>query len=498
MKSIRKKESRKTYLVAIYRSLQALWAHGQSGKKNPSIIDNFIRTDKKKLATIIEDDWATEKAFTITESLAISLGITKKKSRDDSSYDEFNRTEQTVQVLDKTFKLCTAVQDMTAKIMNQGAAKESTTATFEESWAYKAVLLASSKSKTEPASKISDSLEEVRKHPEKTARDTIAQILNLKLKANFRIDKAMAANIRSFQIFQFDSELLANMTIFHCFPRSAFELRDIMTGEELDTRIKAKAISSSTVKSFFEQKLGIADTAIEFVDQMFNFWKFNCFMFGDNAWITGQIHKLYETIRDLRNEIKSLQKVDNEYIARIASKINNDYHLFLTSCIHADEDIEKVKWGYLEDCAEEISSTLHKRAPLGFVLTEMIQKVIDQSNQEQKRKQDADGNEVKTPTGFSPARNKQKRKHKNKNKNHDNSDEDDDSDREVDPQSKNPKVNPNWKMSWKEFRQVISPHVAKCPKVNDKAVCARLMLLNTLRCLRLVAWALFSARWIEK
>jgi hypothetical protein len=296
MKSIRKKESRRTYLITIYRSLQAFWTHGQPGKKNPSIIDNFIRTDKKKLAKIIEEEWATKKACTITESLATSLGITKKKSKDDSFFDDFNHNEQTVQVLDKTVKLCTAVQDMTAKLMNQGAAKEPTTAAFEESWAYKAVLLASSELKLESATKILDSLEEVRKYPEKTARDTIAQILNLKLRANFRIDKAMAANIRSFQIFQFDSELLANMTIFHCYPRSAFELRDIMSGEELDTRIKAKAISSSTVKSFFEQKLGIADSAIEFVDQMFNFWKFNCFMFGDRAWITIQIQKLYETI----------------------------------------------------------------------------------------------------------------------------------------------------------------------------------------------------------
>jgi hypothetical protein len=326
MKSTRKKESRKAYLVAIYRSLQAFWTHGQPGKKNPSIIDNFIRSDNKKLATIIEDDWATEKALNITESLAISLGITKKKSKDDTStIDGLHQTEHTAQILDKSIKLCTAVQDITAKIMNQGAAKEQTTATFEESWAYKAVLLASSMEKTEPATKILDSLEEVRKYPEKNARDTIAQILNLKLKANFRIDKAMAANIRSFQIFQFDTELLANMTIFHCYPRSAFELRDIMSGEELDTRIKAKAISSnSTVKSFFEQKLGIADTAVGFIDQMFNFWKFNCFMFGDEAWVTTQIQKLYETTRDMRNEIKSLQKMDKEYIARIASKINND------------------------------------------------------------------------------------------------------------------------------------------------------------------------------
>jgi hypothetical protein len=110
------------------------------------------------------------------------------------------------------------------------------------------------------------------------------------------VDKAMAANICSFQIFQLDSDMLANMTVFHCFPRAAFELRDIMTGEELDTRIKAKAISSSTVKSFFEQKLGIANNAIEFVDQMFNFWQFNCFMFGEDAWVTNQVKRLFETI----------------------------------------------------------------------------------------------------------------------------------------------------------------------------------------------------------
>jgi hypothetical protein len=472
MKSIKKKESRKAYLVAIYRSLQAFWAHGQPERKNLSAIEKFIRSDTKKLAAITDDDWATEKAFNITEALATALGINKKNlSKDDNStLDENFQAGQTVQILDKTVKLCTAVQDMTAKLMNQGATKESSTATFEESWAYKAVQLASSKSKTEPADKISVDLEEVRRHPEKTARDTIAQILNLRLKANFRIDKAMAANIRSFQIFQLDADMLANMTIFHCFPRPSFELRDIMTGEELDTRIKAKAISSSTVKSFFEQKLGIADTAVDFVDQMFNFWKFNRFMFGDGAWVTNQVQRLYETIRDMRNEIKSLQKVDDEYIARIASKINNDYHLFLTSCVNANEDIGRVNWRPLEECADEICLLLQKRAPLGFVLTEMIQSIIDQSRKDSKRKQE-DANEKQTPTGFSPARNKQKKKHRNQKRNGPD-DDDEDSDREVDPQSKNPKVNPDWKMSWREFRRVISPQVANCPKVNGKSVCA--------------------------
>jgi hypothetical protein len=342
------------------------------------------------------------------------LGITKKPTKDDSSsLGENYRNDQTGAVIDKTVKLCSAVQDLTAKLVNQGAITETSAV---ESWAYKAVLPASSKSKTEPADKISDDLDEVRRHPEKTARDTIAQILNLRLKANFRIDKAMAANIRSFQIFQFDPELLANMTIFHCYPRSAFELRDIMTGEELDTRIKAKAISSNTVKSFFEQKLGIADSAIEFVNQIFNFWKFNCFMFGNDAWITIQVERLHDTIQDMRNEIKSLHRADTDYIARIALKIDNDYHTFLTSCIHADEDLTKVNWRALEDCSDEISSTIRKRAPMGFVMTDMIQSVIDQTKKELKRKQEAE--EAKTPgagggLAYLLEKKNKKRKHNN-------------------------------------------------------------------------------------
>jgi hypothetical protein len=121
-------------------------------------------------------------------------------------------------------------------------------------------------------------------------------------------------------------------------------------------------------------------------------------MFGVDAWVTLQVKRLYETIRDMRNEIKSLQKKDDEYIARIASKLNNDYHTFLTSCIHADEDIEKVNWKPLEDCCDEIRLSLQKRDPLGFVLTDMIQSVIEQSKKELKRKHE-DETGAKTPTG---------------------------------------------------------------------------------------------------
>jgi hypothetical protein len=174
----------------------------------------------------------------------------------------------------------------------------------------------------------------------------------------------------------------------------------------------------------------------------------------------------------MRNEIKSLHKKDDEYIARITSKLNNDYHTFLTSCIHANEDIEKVNWKPLEDCSDEIRTSLQKRDPLGFVLTDMIQSVIDQSKRELKRKHEDEAGAKTRTGGFSPTAKKPKRGKKGRgNRNRDSSD-DDDSDREVDPQCHNPKLNPNWKMSWKDFRKIISPRVDGCPKINDKSVCA--------------------------
>jgi hypothetical protein len=105
----------------------------------------------------------------------------------------------------------------------------------------------------------------------------------------------MATNIRTYQIFRMDPELVGNISIFHCFPRSAFELQDKISGEELETRSKNKAISANTVNGFYEQKLGIVLTAEDFIDQLFNFWQLTCFMFTDESLVAGDMKKIYES-----------------------------------------------------------------------------------------------------------------------------------------------------------------------------------------------------------
>jgi hypothetical protein len=77
----------------------------------------------------------------------------------------------------------------------------------------------------------------------------------------------MAGNIRTFQVFQPSAELTGNISFFHCFPRQAFELHDMVSpGEELEMCMKMKAITANNVvKAQFKSKLGIATSAHPFV-----------------------------------------------------------------------------------------------------------------------------------------------------------------------------------------------------------------------------------------
>jgi hypothetical protein len=122
----------------------------------------------------------------------------------------------------------------------------------------------------------------------------IAHNINYLRHAYFRIDKVMATNIRSFAIFRMNQENTGNMSIFHCFPRQPVELQDMITGEEFKMKLKAKAISSNLAKSYFDSKPGIALSASQFTKQLYNFWQFNGFMFGDEAWISRKVQEIYE------------------------------------------------------------------------------------------------------------------------------------------------------------------------------------------------------------
>jgi hypothetical protein len=66
-------------------------------------------------------------------------------------------------------------------------------------------------------------------------------------------------------------------------------------------------------------------------------------MFGDEAWLTLQMKKLYEVIQVLHTRpLQSIIDIDKDYIVKLSGRMNNDYHLFLSSCIKANGDIDGV------------------------------------------------------------------------------------------------------------------------------------------------------------
>jgi hypothetical protein len=224
------------------------------------------------------------------------------------------------------------------------------------------------------------------------------------------------------------------MSFFHCFPRDAFEMQDIIiSGEELETKVKAKAISGSVVNKLYEQKLGIAMDANMLVDQAYNFWQYNCFMFGDDSWLATKMSEVYNTIQTFKPEIHSIARNEKDYITLLASQINNDYHLFLSSCLDADDDMDKVSWNYIDHLSGKIKELVKNRSKPNFVMTRMVRALAEQSRIEIKRKQEADENANKT--GLTPPR-KTKRQERNKNRvrfHDDTSDDNNSDDREVDP-----------------------------------------------------------------
>jgi hypothetical protein len=164
-----------------------------------------------------------------------------------------------------------------------------------------------------------------------------------------------------------------------------------MSGEELEAKVKTKAISGKVVSGYYEQKLGIAENATLFVEQMFNFWQYNAFMFGDEAWLTLQIKKLYEVIQTLHRPLQSIVDIDKDYIMKLSGRMNNDYHLFLSSSINADGDIDEVEWSFIEDLPTTVANIIKTRSPPNYIINTMIQQIADQTCKENKRKLVAEG-----------------------------------------------------------------------------------------------------------
>jgi hypothetical protein len=182
---------------------------------------------------------------------------------------------------------------------------------------------------------------------------------------------------------------------------------------------------------------------------------------------------VHNTIQDFKKEIHSIARNDREYITILASQIDNDYHLFLSSCLDADDDISKVDWNYIDQLSDKIKESVKSRSKPNFVMTSMVRAIAEQSRVEVKRKQEADA--LAGKTGFTPPRKKRQEKGKRVrfyDGGDDNSDDNSSDGRESDPRQVNPKLNPKWKMSNKEFKRVISPNTSKCPKLGEKSICA--------------------------
>jgi hypothetical protein len=397
-------------------------------------------------------------------------GTTRKVTFKDNHVPESHANRNNWENFDS--RLAMAFDNLSATLVNTRETKEQEIR--NDSWAYKAVKLASSLSKTSPATTVAKGLQKVVKEGERDARDTIAQDIIQRRQAHFRIDKTMAMNIRTFKVFRLSPELTGNMSIYHCYPRSTFELQDIISGEELESKVRTKAISAKVVSGYYEQKLGIAGDATLFAEQMFNFWQYNAFMFGDEAWLTLQMKKLYEVTQTLHRSLQSIAEIDKDYITKLSGRMNNDYHLFLSSCIEADGDIDGVEWSFVEDLPATVANIIKTRSPPNYIINTIIRQIADQTKDDNKRKLIAEG--IQNRTGLTPPR-KQRQRERNKNKNNDSDDDDDE--REEDPNRTNQNLNPNWKMSGNEFRRVISPNVKKsCPKVGDRPVCAMFNIIG--------------------
>jgi uncharacterized protein YjaG (DUF416 family) len=64
------------------------------------------------------------------------------------------------------------------------------------------------------------------------------------------------------------------MSFFHCYPRKPDDLQHrMMTGEELEMKVKLKVVTAKTVMELFESKLGSAESAQTLKKQAFNFWQ---------------------------------------------------------------------------------------------------------------------------------------------------------------------------------------------------------------------------------
>jgi hypothetical protein len=337
---------------------------------------------------------------------------------------------------------------------------------------FAAMKIASSPDKINPAKDISVDLKINVEREKSQARDAIAHEINQVRQANMRIDKMMASNMHSFPVFWLSPDLPGTISIFHCFPRQPGELTDIISGEEeLDMKVKMKVISGDDVKGYFETKLAIASTAHELAKQLFNFWQYVSFQFRDDSWLANQVKEIYTIILKHENDIQSIMNTQKKFIPLLASKINSNFHQTLNSCMQASGDTTLVNWKLVENLLAKLQGYINDREKPNFIMTWMIKKMLGIDNNHNQDDSDLEddcdehigsgnkcqcyikGNEHEKHGPVAKGRN-------------------DDAD----------KINPNvckaWKMSQKEFHQIISLLSGSCPKQDGKPLCASFIIMG--------------------
>jgi hypothetical protein len=221
---------------------------------------------------------------------------------------------------------------------------------------------------------------------------------------------------------------------------------------------------------------------------MKNFWIYNCFMFGDNSWLSNTVKEIYEVVKGKEEEIIETSEMHHDYLILLAGKINNDYHDFLTSCINANKDIRKVDWEVLETTSKEISCMIRSQAKPSLMINGILRTIADEARSELKRKQEVAA-AMDEHTSFTPPRRGLKKEQAqqlqgylgNKQPQHFKNEQDADSDRKDGIQRKNPNVNKDWKMLSRKFKNVLSPYTADMPKLGNRLICAMFHIVG--RCL---------------
>jgi hypothetical protein len=182
-------------------------------------------------------------------------------------------------------------------------------------------------------------------------------------------------------------------------------------------------------------------------------------------------------------EIDSISTLERDIILILAAMWNNEYHLFLSSCVEANGDINLVRWSILEEFPFTLRRIIESRAIPNFCFNHTIRLIRDQSREELRKKralEDAFLNREAAVAGGGGQlqNNKRQKQQGGKHAHKDDGSIDGGDHREEDPNQTNNNLNPDWKMSSREFRRIISPYVASCPKNGEKSVCARFFLVG--------------------